>query len=100
LQAFLLILFVVIKFVFLLKFAVMTTIELRNKVIHRIHQINNNETLYDIYRLLEIDADDSEIMKLSENHKKAIEEASSQIEKGEFLFHQQANKDIDEWLSE
>ena len=76
----------------------MTTIELRNKVISRIHQINNEETLYDIYRLLEIDADDSEIMKLSENHKKAIEEGISQIENGEFLAHQQANKDIDEWL--
>ena len=42
---------------------------------------------------------DSEICRLSDNHKAAIETAINQINNGEFLTSEQANKEINEWLT-
>ena len=40
-----------------------------------------------------------EVYKLSEEQKKAVNEARQQIKNGQFLTDDEANKDIDEWLS-
>jgi len=77
----------------------MTTLELRNSVIGKINQINDDEILTEIYKLLNNSFDDSEIYILSDNHKISIEKAKAQISNGDFLTNEQANKDIDEWLS-
>jgi len=42
---------------------------------------------------------DSEIYRLSDNHKTAIDTAINQIENGDFLTNEQSNKEIDEWLN-
>ena len=76
----------------------MTTLELRNRVIGKINQINDDEILTEVYKLLDNSFDDSEIYILSDNHKIAIEKAKDQIGNGDFLTNDQANKDIDEWL--
>ncbi len=77
----------------------MTTLELKNKVIGKINQINDDEVLAEVYRLLENNDDDFKIYSLSENHKLAVEEAQAQIKRGESLNNDSANKDIDEWLN-
>jgi len=77
----------------------MTTKELRNKVIGKINQIDDEEVLNEIYRMLDDANHDDEVFQLSEDHKKAIEEAKSQIEKGEFLTNKQANQEIGKWLN-
>ncbi len=45
------------------------------------------------------DSDDNEIHRLSQKHKNAIQTAINQIENGEFLTNDQADKEIDEWLN-
>lgn len=77
----------------------MTSIELKNKIINKVRQVNDEEVLNDIYKLLDDSMDDSEIMMLSENHKNAIEVAKRQIEKGEYLTNEQANQEMDKWLN-
>lgn len=77
----------------------MTTIELRNKVIGKLNQINDDLILAEVYRLLDDNYDDSGIYQLSDNHKLAIEEAMAQISNGDYLTNEQANKEIDEWLN-
>lgn len=77
----------------------MTSVELRNKVISKIRQINDEEILKEIYKLLDDSLEETETILLSENHKNAIEIAKEQIEKGEFLSNEQANKEIGKWLS-
>jgi hypothetical protein len=77
----------------------MTTKELRNKVIRKINQVDDEEILNEIYRLLEDSIEDDEIFQLSENHVIAIEEAKKQIDQGESMTNEQANLEIGEWLN-
>jgi len=77
----------------------MTTKELRNKVIGKINQIDDDELLNEVYRLLEDHFEGTEIYLLSENHKKAIEEAKGQIDRCEYFTNEQVNDEIGKWLS-
>jgi len=61
-----------ILFVFLIKFDVMTTKELRHRVINKISELDDEDLLQDLIRLIEDSTDDKEIYRLSDNHKKAI----------------------------
>jgi uncharacterized protein YkvS len=76
----------------------MTTIELKRRVIGRINKVNDYSLLMDLMRILD-DSDDNEIHRLSQKHKNAIQTAINQIENGEFLTNDQADKEIDEWLN-
>ena len=49
-------------------------------------------------RLLQLENEDMEVYKLSEEQKKAVNEAKQQIKNGQFLADDEANKDINEWL--
>lgn len=77
----------------------MNSIELKNKIINRVRQVDDEEILKEIYKLLDDSLEDTDIMMLSENHKNAIEIAKAQMEKGEYLTNEQANKEIGKWLN-
>ncbi len=76
----------------------MSSIELRKKLIERIKETENEKLLEEAYRLLEMETDDFETYKLTENQKKAINESREQIKNGQFLTNEQVNNDSDEWL--
>jgi len=78
---------------------IMTTIEMKNQVIGKIKQLTDNELLMDVYKLLDDSLMDSEIYRLSDNQKVAIDTAINQINNGDFLTSEQANKEINEWLN-
>lgn len=77
----------------------MNSIELKKKVINKINQLEDDEILNEVYRLLDDSFEDTEIYQLSEGHKNAIEIAKAQIGDGEFLTNEEANKDIGKWLN-
>lgn len=77
----------------------MTTIEMKNQVIGKINQLTDNELLMDVYKLLNDSPLDTEIYRLSDNQKAAIDTAIEQINNGDFLTSEQANKEINEWLN-
>ena len=77
----------------------MTTIELKNKVISKINQLTDDRLLMEVYQLLGDNSFDIETIELSENHKFAINTAIHQIESGDFLTNEQANKEALEWLN-
>lgn len=76
----------------------MTTMELKRRVIDRVNKVNDASLLMDLMRLLD-DSDDNEIHRLSQRHKIAIQTAINQIENGDFLTNDKADKEIDEWLN-
>lgn len=77
----------------------MTTIEMKNQVIGKIKQLTDKELLMDVYKLLDDSIVDSEIYRLSDDQKIAIETAINQINNGDFLTSEQSNKEINEWLN-
>ena len=77
----------------------MSTVELRKKLIEKIQKTENEVLLEEAYRLLELETEDIEIYKRTEEQRKTISEVRLQIKNGQFLADDQANNEIDEWLS-
>lgn len=77
----------------------MSTTELRKRLIEKIQKTDNKNILEEAYRLLERETEDIEVYELSDDQRKAVGEARQQIKEGKVLRNDQADKEIDEWLS-
>lgn len=69
----------------------------RNKLIDRIKEIDDQNVIDEIHRLLNIEFDDN-IYELNADQKKEIEQARSEIQSGKGISSEKLNKEIDEWL--
>jgi hypothetical protein len=77
---------------------VMTTIELKKKLIKQINNIEDELILQEMSRLIDFENEESDVYCFTEEESRAIEEAREQYAKGEFLSNEEANKEVDEWL--
>ncbi|NVJ46879.1 MAG: hypothetical protein HWE21_00400 [Cytophagia bacterium] len=69
------------------------------RLISKINEIKDQSVIDDIMRLLAINFDDS-IYVLSDEQRANIMEAQEQIKKGQGIDSEQADREIDQWLSE
>lgn len=76
----------------------MTVKELKKKLIGKINQIENNELLEEMYRLIANEETDNSIYELSAEQIHAVEEAQIQFKNGQFSTEEQADKDMEKWL--
>ncbi len=77
----------------------MSTLELKRLLIEKIQKIEDDNLLGEAYRLLEINAEESdEVYLLNDEQKSAIEEAREQIRNGQYLTNEESNRQIKEWL--
>jgi len=77
----------------------MSTVELRKRLIDKIQKTENKDLLEEASRLLDIEAENLEIYKLTDEQRKAVHEGKKQIAEGRYLTDDQANKETDEWLN-
>lgn len=77
----------------------MNMTKLKERIIMEIQNIENVDILNEIYRLLELDSEDLEPYKLSDEQITVVNEAREQIKKGQFLTHEEAQKKINQWLN-
>ncbi|WP_138480333.1 hypothetical protein [Dyadobacter bucti] len=77
----------------------MSNIELKERLIGKIRETDNDDILEEVYRLLGLEQEIVEPFKLSNDQKAAVSEARQQIKDGEFLTDEDADNDIDEWLN-
>ena len=77
----------------------MSTIELRERLIGKIQEIEDGDILAEAYRLLGLELEADEPFKLSKQQKNAVSEARQQIKDGAFLTNEEADNNIDEWLN-
>lgn len=77
----------------------MTTVELKNILIHRIAGINDKSFLTAIRTIIETKSK-STIYKTTPEQRKSIEEGRAQIARGEYFTSEQVEMEIDKWLSE
>ncbi len=71
--------------------------EHKKHLIEKISKINDKNIIDEIYRLLEVDIENS-VYQTNTEQKKSIQEARQQIKEGATLSEKEANKEIDEWL--
>ena len=77
----------------------MSTVELRKRLIDKIQKTENKDLLEEASRLLELEMDNIEVYKLTDDQRKAVQEGREQIKQGKYLTDEQANKETDEWLN-
>jgi predicted transcriptional regulator len=77
----------------------MTTVELKNILMHRIAGIEDKSFLVAIKTIIETKAK-STIYKTTPEQRKRIKEGRAQIAKGEYFTNDQVEMEIDKWLSE
>lgn len=77
----------------------MSATGLKERLIDRIKEIDDEDILAEAYRLLGTDPDLEEPYPLNAEQKAAIEGARAQIKSGNYLTDNQADKEIDEWLN-
>ena len=70
----------------------MSTSELKKRLIDKIKETDNNNLLEEAFRLLQLESEDIEAYKLSEDQKNAVNEARQQIKNGQFLTDDEANR--------
>lgn len=77
----------------------MDTSILKEKLISGLNQVDNPYVLQEISKILEIEQQDIEGMKLSEIQKSLLTVSLNQIKNKEYLTEEEANKDIEEWFN-
>jgi predicted transcriptional regulator len=77
----------------------MTTVELKNILMHRIAGINDKSFLTAIKTIIETKSK-STVYKTTPEQRKRIKEGRAQIAKGESFTNEQVEMEIDQWLSE
>lgn len=74
----------------------LTEMELKEKLIAKISDTDDVELLQHISGLMDIDQE--MIHKMSPEEAAAVAEGLAQLERGEFLSHEESNKRAEEWL--
>lgn len=77
----------------------MTTVEIKNILIHKILAINDVSFLKAIQTIVDSKAD-NKILVLTENQRKEIIDSKKEIEAGLFINHDDLENEIKEWLKE
>ena len=75
----------------------MTTVELKNILIHKIAGINDKSFLTAIKTIIETKAETT-IYKTTPEQQERIKEGRAQITKGECFTNEQVEKEIDKWF--
>ena len=78
----------------------MTTLELKEKLIKQINNIEDEILLHEMSRLAGIGDQESDIYCFTKEERDAVEEARKQYTRGEYLSNAEANKLFEEWLGE
>ena len=76
----------------------MTTLQLKNRLIRSIKSVENTDILEDLYRLLNIETEDIEKLKVPVPVKRSILKGQKNIKEGKYYTNRQADDEIDKWL--
>jgi len=78
----------------------MSTLELKKLLISKIDDIDDEELLKAVYKLLDYKSTSGDVYVLSEDEKKEIEEGLQQVRDGKTISDEDVQREIDKWLSE
>lgn len=77
----------------------MTTLELKSSIVHQIDEINDIGFLKALKKVLERKLN-KETLSLTEEQKREIVDSQSQVSEGQYAYHSDVMKELEEWLNE
>ena len=78
----------------------MSTLELKRLLISKIDDIDDEELLKAVYKLLDYKSSSGDIYVLSKEEEKEIDKGIQQVKEGKTISDEDVQKEIDKWLSE
>ena len=76
----------------------MFTKEMKKQLIDKIQSTDDANILEEVYRILEVSTQEVDMIVLSDDQKTKIDSGIKDIEEGRYLTHDEANREISEWL--
>ena len=76
----------------------MLAFEMKKQLIEKIESTDNVTLLEEVYRLLDMDEDNFEIYQLSDEQKIAIDQGLEDVKNERVISHEEAKKEVEEWL--
>jgi hypothetical protein len=77
----------------------MSTIELREMLLEKISAIEDDELLHEIAHLIDFEPKITNgVYIMSPGEIEAVNEGLEQLKNGQWVSHEEANREIDEWL--
>ena len=76
----------------------MLTKEMKKQLIDKIQSTDDANILEEVYRILEVSTQEVDMIVLSDDQKTKIDRGIKDIEEGRYLTHDEANREINEWL--
>ncbi|MDF1695372.1 MAG: hypothetical protein P1U56_06055 [Saprospiraceae bacterium] len=76
----------------------MSTVELKNKVLERLEEVNQPHLLEEILNLIEIETRSEEVFIIPEEHKADLEISLQQLKEGKTVPNEEVNERVQKWL--
>lgn len=76
----------------------MSSAEIKKQLIEKIQSTEDENLLEEVYRILEMNTQDFDKIMLSDFQKSKIEAGLKDMESGNYISHEEANREIEEWL--
>ena len=76
----------------------MLTKEMKKQLIDKIQSTEDANILEEVYRILEVSTQEVDMVILTDEQKAKIDQGISDIEEGRYLTHDEAKKEIVQWL--
>lgn len=73
--------------------------EMQEKLVDKIRSTNEDYVLEEVYRLLELEANNEELYQLNEEQTKLIDMSLREVEQGKYYSNEDVKKETKEWLS-
>ncbi len=76
----------------------MSTVELKNKVIEKLEEVNQPHLLEEILNLIEVETRSEEVFMIPEEHKADLEISLQQLKEGKTVPNEVVNERVQKWL--
>ena len=76
----------------------MSTLEIQKELIEKIQSTYDESILEEVYKILELNTGNFDKIVLTDFQKSKIDAGLKDMEDGNFISHEEANKQIEEWL--
>jgi len=76
----------------------MTITEIKKEILERVNQLDDDWVLEEVYRILQAPFESKEKFVFSQVQKDSLDAIEKEIDNGQYVTHEQSEKDLDEWL--
>jgi PBP1b-binding outer membrane lipoprotein LpoB len=73
--------------------------ELQEKLVDKIRSTNEDYVLEEVYRLLQLEANNQQVYQLNDEQAELIDTSLNEIEQGKYYSNEEVKKETEEWLN-